>query len=60
MSEDDEIEEDVDWLSYRQHFFSSILTTDKPFKEVAITSKNLVEDEAIDSVFTNSFLQKQL
>jgi YidC/Oxa1 family membrane protein insertase len=58
MSEDDEVEEDVDWLSYRQHFFSSILTTDKPFKEVAITSKNLVEDEAIDSIFTKQFSTK--
>ncbi|WP_272023386.1 membrane protein insertase YidC [Olleya namhaensis] len=58
MSEDDEIEQDVDWLSYRQHFFSSILVTDKPFKEVAITSKNLVEDEARDSIFTKQFSTK--
>ncbi|SFJ07856.1 membrane protein insertase YidC [Olleya namhaensis] len=58
MSEDDEVEQDVDWLSYRQHFFSSILVTDKPFKEVAITSKNLVEDEARDSIFTKQFSTK--
>ncbi len=58
MGDDDEIEEDVTWLSYRQHFFSSILLTDKPFKEVAITSKNLVEDEAVDSIFTKQFSTK--
>ncbi|WGD34053.1 membrane protein insertase YidC [Olleya sp. YS] len=58
MGDDDEIEEDVDWLSYRQHFFSSILVTDKPFKEVAITSKNLVEDEEKDSIFTKQFSTK--
>ena len=58
MSEDDEVEQDVDWLSYRQHFFSSILVSDKPFKEVAITSKNLVEDEAKDSIFTKQFSTK--
>ncbi|WP_397362167.1 membrane protein insertase YidC [Olleya sp. R77988] len=58
MGDDDEVEPDVAWLSYRQHFFSSILTTDKPFKEVAITSKNLVEDEAKDSIFTKQFSTK--
>ena len=58
MSEDDEVEQDVDWLSYRQHFFSSILVSDKPFKEVSITSKNLVEDEAKDSIFTKQFSTK--
>ncbi|AXO79881.1 membrane protein insertase YidC [Olleya aquimaris] len=58
MGDDDETEEDVDWLSYRQHFFSTILVSDKPFKEVKITSKNLVEDEAVDSVFTKQFSTK--
>jgi len=53
--EDNEIEENVDWLSYRQHFFSSILTTDKAFKKVSLTSNNLVQDEEIDTVFTKSY-----
>ncbi|TYC17043.1 membrane protein insertase YidC [Bizionia gelidisalsuginis] len=56
--EDSEIEEDVDWLSYRQHFFSSILTNDKAFKKVAITSRNLVQDEEIDTVFTKAYNTK--
>jgi len=56
--EDNEIEENVDWLSYRQHFFSSILTTDKAFKKVSLTSNNLVQDEEIDTVFTKSYNTK--
>lgn len=56
--EDDEVEEDMDWMSFRQHFFSSILTTDKQFKSVALTSKDLVEDEEIDTVFTKQFSAK--
>ncbi|WP_299888488.1 membrane protein insertase YidC [uncultured Lacinutrix sp.] len=56
--EDEEIEKDMDWLSFRQHFFSSIMTTDKPFKSIAIASKDLVEDEEIDTVFTKQFSAK--
>ena len=56
--EDDETIEDVAWLGYKQHFFTSILLTDKRFKTAQITSKNLVEDEAIDSVFTKAFTAK--
>ncbi|RMZ51232.1 membrane protein insertase YidC [Flavobacteriaceae bacterium PRS1] len=55
MGDDEEVEKDVEWLSYRQHFFSSILIADKPFKTAILTSKNLVLDEEIDSVFTKSY-----
>lgn len=58
MSDDDETEDDVDWLSYRQHFFSSILMSDKPLDGVTFTSKNLVEDEEVDSIFTKQFSTK--
>ncbi len=57
-SEDDEIEKDVQWLSFRQHFFSSILVADKPFKSVALTSKDLVQEEEIDTIFTKQFSAK--
>jgi YidC/Oxa1 family membrane protein insertase len=57
-SEDEETEADVQWLSFRQHFFSSILVADKPFKSVALTSKDLVEDEEIDTLFTKQFSAK--
>ncbi|MCH7525483.1 MAG: membrane protein insertase YidC [Bacteroidetes bacterium] len=55
MGEDEEVEKDVEWLSFRQHFFSSILIADKPFKTVTLTSQDLVIDEEIDSVFTKSY-----
>ncbi|MBT8266775.1 MAG: membrane protein insertase YidC [Bacteroidia bacterium] len=58
MSDDEETEEDVSWISYRQHFFSSILVPEKPFKSALLNSKDLVEDEDIDTVFTKSYASK--
>ena len=52
---DEETEEKVKWLSYRQHFFSSILATDKPFETVALTSENLVEEESKEEKFTKAY-----
>jgi len=54
-SDDDEVEEDVKWISYKQHFFTSILITDKNFKTADISSKNLVEDESKTTAFTKEF-----
>jgi YidC/Oxa1 family membrane protein insertase len=54
-SDDEETEVDVDWLSFRQHFFSSILTSDTPFKSVSLSSIDLVKDEEIDTLFTKSY-----
>jgi len=56
--EDDEELEDVSWISYRQHFFSSILVADTPFKHAKVLSKSLVEDEDIDTVFTKQYATK--
>ena len=55
---DEETEADVKWLSYRQHFFSSILATDNHFKTVALSSKNLVEEESKDVLFTKEYSTK--
>ncbi|RDY58296.1 membrane protein insertase YidC [Flagellimonas nanhaiensis] len=52
---DEETEQDVKWLSYRQHFFSSILATDNRFKTVEISSKNLVEEESKEELFTKEY-----
>ncbi|MCK0110136.1 membrane protein insertase YidC [Flavobacteriaceae bacterium S0825] len=52
---DEEVEEDVNWLSFRQHFFSSILLTDKPFKTASLTSETLLIDEEVDTLFTKSY-----
>ncbi len=58
--EDDEIEKDVTWMNFRQHFFSSMLLTDTPFKEVSLSSLDLVEDEQVDTVYTKQYGAKML
>ncbi len=56
MSGDDkEKGEDVKWMSFRQHFFSSILADKNNFKTVDFTSVDLVEDETQDQAFTKEF-----
>ena len=46
---------DVDWVSYKQHFFSSALLSDTPFNNATVTSTDLVKDEEIDSIFTKRY-----
>ncbi|MDC6390017.1 membrane protein insertase YidC [Maribacter sp. PR1] len=53
--DDEETEEDIKWISYRQHFFSSILATNEPFKSGELTSTNLVEEESRTFGFTKSY-----
>jgi len=53
-SGEDDIE-DVAWVGYKQHFFSSVLLTDARFKNVKVKTENLVKEETIDTVFTKSF-----
>lgn len=52
---DNEIVDNVQWVGFKQHFFTSILLSDKPFNKAAISSNNLVNDEAIDTVFTKKY-----
>lgn len=58
--DDEETVSDVDWINFRQHFFSSILLTDTPFKEAQLISKNLVKDEEVDTVYTKLYEAKLL
>lgn len=58
--EDAEVETGVNWMNFRQHFFSSMLLTDTPFKEVAFSSKDYVLDEEVDTVFTKKYGAKIL
>lgn len=58
--EDSDLEKDVSWMNFRQHFFSSMLLTDTPFKEVALSSIDLVKDEEIDTVYTKQYGAKML
>ncbi|MCB0466460.1 MAG: membrane protein insertase YidC, partial [Aequorivita sp.] len=59
-SEDTEVEKDVTWMNFRQHFFSSMLLTDIPFKEVTLSSENLVHNEEVDTTFTKQYGAKML
>ena len=52
---DEEIEQNIEWLSYRQHFFSSILGTKTPFKTAALTSEDFVVEESVDTKFTKLY-----
>lgn len=58
--EDAEVEKDVNWMNYRQHFFSSMLLTDTPFKEVAFSSLDYVLDEDVDTIYTKKYGAKIL
>jgi YidC/Oxa1 family membrane protein insertase len=40
------------FVAFKQHFFSTILLTDKPFETSKLHSNNLVNDETIDTVYT--------
>lgn len=53
--EDDEIESEVRWMSFRQHFFSSILAVDEPLDSVTLESNDLVEEESSETAFTKEF-----
>lgn len=51
----DEELEDVTWIGFKQHFFSSVLLTDTAFKTSYITSENLVDDDTVDTLYTKQF-----
>jgi YidC/Oxa1 family membrane protein insertase len=50
--------EKVSYVAFKQHFFTNILLTDKPFKKGEFLSENLVKDEEKDTVFTKKFTAK--
>ena len=53
-----EAADDVSYIAFKQHFFTSILLTDTPFKTADMKSENLVKDEKVDTTFTKSFSAK--
>jgi len=53
--EDDEEEKNVNWIAFKKQFFTSILLTNERFKTVKFTSKNLMQDEEIDTVYLKEF-----
>ncbi len=54
----DEDEEDVDnlnWVAFKQQFFTSVLLAEDKFESAKLISKNLVKDEDIDTVYTKKY-----
>jgi len=51
----DDEEEDITYVAFKQHFFTSILLTDTPFERGKFTSRNLVQDEDIDTLYTKEY-----
>lgn len=56
--DDKETVEDVSYIAYKQHFFTSILLTKTPFKTADLESSNLVDDAKKDTIFTKQFKTK--
>ncbi|MGB0777241.1 MAG: membrane protein insertase YidC [Flavobacteriaceae bacterium] len=54
-SDDEENDEEIDWVGFKQHFFSSILINKTGFASGDFKSKSLFEDEEVDSLYTKSF-----
>ena len=54
----DDVASNVTYVAYKQHFFTSILLADTPFKTARLESQNLVQDEEIDTVYTKAFATK--
>jgi len=51
----EEDEENVTYVAYKQHFFSSILLTDKPFKTATMRSYNMESMDETQDTYTKSF-----
>ena len=58
--DDDDDEDNVNWISFKQHFFSSALIADKknPFSNATFRSEDLVDDNKADTIFTKKFSTK--
>ena len=52
---DDDNLKDVNWVAFKQHFFTSILKTETSFSSASVISKDLVEDEEKDTIFTKQY-----
>ncbi|GAA4239503.1 membrane protein insertase YidC [Postechiella marina] len=54
----DDTAEEVTYVAFKQHFFTSVLLADAPFKTAELFSRNLVQNEEIDTVYTKTFQAK--
>ena len=57
-AESEDTGNEVTYVAFKQHFFTSILLADTPFKTGTFKSKNLVKNEDVDTLFTKAFSAK--
>ena len=58
--DDEDDEENVNWISFKQHFFSSVIIAENenPFKNVEFKSEDLVQHNDTDTLYTKKFIYK--
>ena len=54
-SDSEDEEDSVNWISYGQHFFNSILVFDGPIDNIKFSSTKLFEDQGKDVEFTKNY-----
>jgi YidC/Oxa1 family membrane protein insertase len=54
-SDSEDEEDSVNWISYGQHFFNSILIFDGPIDNIKFSSTKLFEDQGKDVEFTKNY-----
>lgn len=54
----DEEAEDITYIAYKEHFFSSILLTDTPFKSGVLESYNNTSEDDEQNILTKKFTSK--
>jgi YidC/Oxa1 family membrane protein insertase len=57
-TDDEDTIEEVTYVAFKQHFFTSVLLTSTPFKTTEFKSDNLVDDDKKDTIFTKNFTAK--
>jgi len=61
LTEGDDIAENVNWVGFKQHFFSSILLADTTFNKITVKQDNYIESDTTEADFLKGFeLQTQL
>ena len=51
---DNEVVNDIDWVAFKQHFFSSVLTSQTPLNNTTLKSVDFAGED-VDSVYTKTY-----
>ena len=58
VSDKEDTADEVSYVAFKQHFYTSVLLTNTPFKTAELKSDNLVDDDKKDTIFTKNFTAK--